>query len=137
MMDVRELMTGPDDALVCATRDETLARMASMISHHNVGALLIVDQAGKLCGLVSERDLVRALALDGHAAMTLRAAELMTRELISVRPDATAESARRLMLKHGIRHLPVTTRQGDLLGVISQRDLLAASSLATQRPRAA
>jgi CBS domain-containing protein len=61
----------------------------------------------------------------------------MTRELISVRPDATAESARRLMLKHGIRHLPVTTRQGDLLGVISQRDLLAASSLATQRPRAA
>ena len=136
-MDVRELMTGPADVLVCATRDETLARMAAMISHHNVGALLIVDGEGSLCGLVSERDLVRALALDGHAAMTLKAGELMTRQLVSVQPSASAESAQRLMLKHGIRHLPVTAEDGELVGVISQRDLLAAGLHSSRRPRAA
>lgn len=136
-MHVNELMTGPAEALVCATRDETLAGMASLIAHHNVGALLIVDDEGGLCGLVSERDLVRALALDGHAALVLKASELMTRELVSVRPMASAEAARRLMVKHGIRHLPVTTEAGELLGVLSQRDLLATTGRRANPSRAA
>ncbi len=136
-MMVSELMTGPAESLVCATRDETLARMVAMISRHNIGALLIVDDGGVLSGLVSERDLVRALAMDGHAALSLKAGELMTRELICVRPTATIEVARRLMLRHGIRHLPVTSEDGDLLGILSQRDLLAAMDDSAHRPRAA
>lgn len=125
-MNVSDVMTGPADQIVCATRGETLARMAAMISHHNVGALPIVDdEGGALCGMVSERDIVRALALDGHAALTLTASQLMTRAVISCRPGTTLEAARKLMLKHGIRHLPVTGDDGDLQGILSQRDLIA------------
>lgn len=132
-MNVSDLMTGPADQLVCAERTVTLARLAEMIAHHNVGALPILDQDNGLCGVVSERDIVRALALDGHAALTLTAGELMTRAVISCPPTATFEMARKLMLKHGIRHLPVIDEDGTLVGVVSQRDLIAAIDL---RPRA-
>jgi CBS domain-containing protein len=123
-MKVSELMTGPAEKLVCTTKDETLARLASLISHHNIGAMPIVDEAGALCGMISERDIVRALALDGHAALALKASELMTRAVITCRPAASSEVARKLMLKHRIRHLPVTDEDGSLLGILSQRDLI-------------
>jgi len=123
-MHVSEMMTGPASELVCATQGETLARMASMISHHNVGALPIVDEQGNLCGMISERDIVRALALDGHAALSLKATELMTRAVVTCKPTATFEMARKLMLKHRIRHLPIIDEQGELVGMLSQRDLV-------------
>jgi CBS domain-containing protein len=132
-MNVSDLMTGPADRLVCAARTVTLARLAEMIARHNVGALPILDENNGLCGVVSERDIVRALALDGHAALTLTAGELMTRAVISCPPTATFEMARKLMLKHGIRHLPVIDEDETLVGVVSQRDLVAAIDL---RPRA-
>jgi CBS domain-containing protein len=136
-MNVSDLMTGPADQIVCAMREETLARMAAMISHHNVGALPIVEEGGALCGMVSERDIVRALALDGHAALTLTASQLMTRAVISCRPGTTVDAARKLMLKHGIRHLPVTAEDGDLLGILSQRDLVGVLEESQQPGRAA
>ncbi len=123
-MHVSEIMIGPAEELVCAAKDETLARMASMISHHNIGALPIVDDHGNLCGMISERDIVRALALDGHAALSLKASELMTRDVVTCKPKATYEQARKLMLKHRIRHLPVVDEKGDLIGMLSQRDLV-------------
>jgi CBS domain-containing protein len=123
-MKVSDLMTGPAEKLVCGTRGETLNRLAALISHHNVGALPIVDDDGELVGMISERDLVRALALDGHAALALKASELMTRAVITCRHTASYETARRLMLKHRIRHLPVVDDDGALVGMLSQRDLV-------------
>lgn len=136
-MNVSDLMTGPAEQLVCVALTETLTRMAATISHHNVGALPVVDGDGGLCGMVSERDIVRVLALDGHAALTLTAAELMTRAVITTRPTASLEVARKLMIKHGIRHLPVTEEDGSLCGILSQRDLIAALDLRQRADQAA
>jgi len=136
-MKVIDLMTGPADKLVCATLDVTLDRLASLISHHNIGALPIIEDDGGLCGMISERDIVRALALDGHAALALKASELMTRAVITCRPTASYEVARKLMLKHRIRHLPVTDEEGGLIGILSQRDLVALSGASVQANKAA
>ena len=136
-MNVTELMTGPAEELVCATQDETLAHMAAKISHHNVGALPIVDASGALCGMISERDIVRALALDGYAALALIASDLMTRKIITCRPTASFEMARKLMLKHRIRHLPVVNDEGALVGMLSQRDLVALFGQAGKAGKAA
>lgn len=136
-MKVLELMTGPADKLVCAKRDETLARMASLIAHHNIGAMPIVDEVGGLCGVISERDIVRALALDGHAALALKASELMTHAVITCRANASYEVARKLMLKHRIRHLPVTDDDGALVGILSQRDLITLPGTGEQANKAA
>jgi len=136
-MKVIDLMTGPAEKLVCAKRDMTLDQMASLISHHNIGALPIVDDDGGLCGMISERDIVRALALDGHAALALKASELMTRAVIACRPAASYEVACKLMLKHRIRHLPVTDDDGGLIGILSQRDLIALSGASVQANEAA
>ncbi|RLA38102.1 MAG: histidine kinase [Gammaproteobacteria bacterium] len=136
-MKVIDLMTGPAEKLVCAKRDMTLDRLASLISHHNVGALPIVDDDGGLCGMISERDIVRALALDGHAALALKASELMIGAVITCRPAASYEVARKLMLKHHIRHLPITDDDGGLIGILSQRDLVTLYGASEQANEAA
>jgi len=136
-MKVLELMTGPAEKLVCAKRDETLAGLASLIAHHNIGAMPIVDDDGGLCGMISERDIVRALALDGHAALALKTSELMTRAVITCRATASLEVARKLMLKNRIRHLPIIDDDGALIGILSQRDMVTLSGTGEQANKAA
>ncbi|HEY5789044.1 MAG TPA: CBS domain-containing protein [Gammaproteobacteria bacterium] len=132
-MRVKELMT-PLEALVTAQPQDTLARMAGMISHHNIGAVPILDGAGQLLGVVSERDIVRALALDGHDALSLTASQLMTRALQTCRTDHGTDRAREQMIKFGIRHLVVVNRRGELAGMVSQRDLMRGRPSSRLRP---
>jgi len=126
-MRVRDLMSGPADRLVHGATSDTVQKLAVTLSQANVGALPILEEDGRLLGVVSERDIVRVLALDGHAALTLTAGELMTRAVVFCNEDAGLATAGRLMERHGIRHLPVADRAGKLVGFLSQRDLMRGS----------
>ncbi len=117
-MEIRNLVAG--ETVACG-RDVTLADIASLMISEDVGSVAVVD-GSTLLGIVTERDMVRAVAADVDAnAATAR--EWMTVDPDVADPDLSVEDAARWMLTAGYRHLPVVegTR---LMGVVSIKDVL-------------
>ena len=99
--------------------------IVDLLAQRRIGAVLVRDAASQLLGIVSERDIVRCLARDGAATLTLTAAQLMTTALHTVSPTTTLQSALARMTASRVRHLPVLDSD-DLVGLISIGDVVAA-----------
>jgi CBS domain-containing protein len=117
-MIVEDVMTR---ASVTDTPGETLQFAANRMWRQQTGSLLIVD-GDALVGIVTERDLMRAVAR-GQDVTTTTIAEVMSKDIQSVPPGTTLHDAARMMAALWIRHLPVVD-DGAVLGVVSQRDLV-------------
>jgi len=113
----RQLVTSEDTA--------TLGEAAAVMAQHRVGSILVVD-GQRLEGIFSERDIVRALS-HSHDAVRDPVAHWMTRQPVTIGPDASAEEALEKMLAGGFRHLPVLEGER-LVGMVSMRDLSKALS---------
>jgi CBS domain-containing protein len=85
----------------------------------------VLDGEGAVAGIVSERDLVRALASHGAKAMELEARQVMTRDVITCDPDDSIDQVMQTMTRGRFRHLPVV-RHGELLGLVSIGDVVKA-----------
>jgi CBS domain-containing protein len=108
--------------------DDTLRDVAVVLSREEIGAVA-VRGSGEVTGIVSERDLARALA-EGADPDDDRAGDVMTYDLVSVGPEALVHDAAVLMLGGQIRHLPVV-QDGHVIGIISMRDVLDALEFPT------
>jgi len=87
---------------------------------------VVVLEGDKLLGVFTERDVVRRVVIKGLDPKTTPVAEVMTRQVITVREDADRSSVLKLMNEHHIRHLPVVDAQGRVLTIVSMRQLLRA-----------
>ena len=106
---------GPDDPVIDAIR---------LMAEKRIGALLVM-QAGKLAGIVSERDYARKIVLQGRSSRDTPVREIMTAEVVAVGLDETTDRCMQLVTDRRIRHLPVV--EGDsVLGVVSIGDLVKA-----------
>jgi CBS domain-containing protein len=103
-----------------ASAGDTFAQIAKTL-HDNHISSVIVEEDGRVAGIVTERDLVNMVA-DGLDPSAVTAGERMTRDLATLEPRSDIADAARLMAEKGIRHLPVLER-GKLAGIISIRDL--------------
>lgn len=111
------------DAVTIDLHDD-LAAAARRMELAQVGALAVVDKAGQLVGVFTERDLVRATAGTANPADVLVSAHASFRpETADVEEDS--RNVARRMLELGVRHLPVTAGEDQLVGMVSMRDLLA------------
>lgn len=92
---------------------------------HNIGSLIVTDPAwpSRMIGIVSERDILRALARNRGGLQVIEVADAMTHHVITGNPEDTVEEAMQLMTKHRVRHLPVT-EEGELQGLVSIGDLV-------------
>ncbi|RJP50556.1 MAG: IMP dehydrogenase [Anaerolineaceae bacterium] len=99
--------------------DATIEQARASMDRHKVGALIVMD-AGRLIGLVSQRDLMLAPA----SIDSIRAAMTPRERLITAKPDVTVEQARDLLYKHRIEKLPVLDDDDNLVGLITSRDLI-------------
>ena len=88
----------------------------------NVGSLLVTE-AETICGIVTERDYLRRVALEGRTSKTTPVRDIMSSPVLGVHPDADVEDAMALMTGRRVRHLPVFER-GSLLGIVSIGDLV-------------
>ena len=98
------------------------------MAYNHVGALAVLDE-GALVGVISEADLVAAIAEDATLART-PVYEYMTEDAVTVSPGDDEGIAARRMVEHGIGHLPVTER-GMTIGMLSKGDLLSVGAVAT------
>ncbi len=99
---------------------DAVARMAS----ENLGSLVVLDQ-GRMIGMLTFHELLRAIAAKGGSLADTSVAEIMVRDPVSAGPDMEVNDLRRTMLESGARYLPVL-HDGRLLGVISFRDVAKA-----------
>jgi CBS domain-containing protein len=121
-MNIQEVM---DTELLTIAPEATLLEAAQRMSGRNVGAALLLDAAiGSYLGIITERDLLNAIAA-GDDPDVRRVADSATSNIVSVSADASLEQAAQKMIKGGFRHLLVVTN-GDAIGIISMRDLVVA-----------
>jgi CBS domain-containing protein len=102
--------------------NHTLREAARLMADRNVGAAVVVDPDSPGPGIVTERDILRALAA-GEDANTELVRDHLTDELISASPEWSLEQAAETMVEHGFRHLLVVNG-ADVLGVLSMRDIV-------------
>ena len=88
----------------------------------SVGSLLVTE-AGAICGILTERDYLRRVALEGRTSKTTAVRDIMSAPVLGIHPDADIEDAMALVTSRRIRHLPVFER-GALLGIVSIGDLV-------------
>ncbi|MCP4291490.1 MAG: CBS domain-containing protein [bacterium] len=100
----------------------TLLEAVAFMVDLNIGAVLAVED-NCIKGIITERDYLRFIAGEGHSARDTPVHELMTKKVIYVTPEATLDSAMRIMTKARIRHIPVL-ENGNLVGMISIGDLV-------------
>jgi len=108
------------EATVTDSAGDTLRAAAERMWRNQTGSLLVMDD-GRLAGIITERDLLRAVALGADPGIAT-VDEAMTTEVFTVPPDLPLQDAAREMASRWIRHLPVT-EDGRLLGVVSMRDV--------------
>ena len=104
--------------------DATVYDALALMAEREVGALLVMS-AGKLVGIISERDYARKIILQGRLSKETAVHEIMTGAMYTVTTDDTVDECMRVMTHHHIRHLPVF-EGGKLVGVISIGDLVNA-----------
>jgi CBS domain-containing protein len=103
--------------------DATLAEAASVLTKNRIGALIVREEDGTLVGVLSERDIVRALAEAGAAALTLSVAERMTKDVATCEETDTIEDIMETMTRCRFRHMPVVN--GDnIVGIVSIGDVV-------------
>ena len=128
-MKVSDLMT---QAAVTDAPDDTLAEAASKMRQQQTGSLLVME-GQRLAGIVTERDLLRVVG-EGKDPKGVRLRDVMTTDPVTVDPDSSIEDAARIMFDKWFRHLPVTTAEHKVVGIISLRDLLTLVAQGMEEP---
>jgi CBS domain-containing protein len=108
--------------LVSMTPAATVAEVLAALHRHRIGAVLIVEH-GLIHGLVSERDICRALHERGGAVLDDKASEVMSSPVVTARPCDSVAEAMEVMTQRRFRHLPVVEK-GEILGLVSIGDLV-------------
>ena len=107
---------------VVLRESDAIARALELMLQETVHHLPVVDAHGKFVGLVSDRDLLRALA--ASSGRTDPVASVMSRSIVSVEPKTHAHAAAEILLDAQINSLPVTAPDGQLVGMLTSRDFL-------------
>ena len=119
---VSQILRSKGDTVFTIAPAETIAAVAALLHSRRVGALVVLE-AERVVGIVSERDVVRALADGGAAALRQPVSGVMTRDVLFAQPGETVDSLLSRMTDRRIRHLPVCQKER-LVGIVSIGDLV-------------
>ena len=124
MRTVRQLLEAKAPEIYAIAPDAPVIEAIRLMAEKRIGALLVMDGA-RLLGILSERDYARKIVLQGRSSSDTPVSTIMTADVITVRPDDTAEHCMQVVTEQRIRHLPVL-RAGEVIGVVSIGDLVKA-----------
>jgi len=109
--------------VVTVSPNDSVATLVKVLTRNRIGAAPVVDQAGRLTGIISERDVIRGIAEHGEAAITLPVGRLMTTDVRTCAPEDAIVELMETMTLQRFRHLPVM-RNGALDGIVSIGDVV-------------
>ena len=118
-MKLRDIMTNP---VIRIHPEEAVSVAARMLEHNNIGAMPVCGSDGRLCGILTDRDIVTRCLAAGKAPQSTSVREIMSTRLYVGRPDMEVSVAAGLMGKEQIRRLPVM-ENGKLCGMVSLGDV--------------
>ena len=118
-MKVKDIMT---QSVVRIGQEEPVAVAARALTHYNIGALPVCDEKGRLCGIVTDRDIVTRCLAAGMEPSQTRVKQVMTGSVKTIDLETDAAEAARVMGSNQIRRLPVTEK-GKICGILSLGDL--------------
>ena len=121
-MNVESILEGKGTEVVTIAPEASIKRAADWLLAKNVGALVVTNH-DTILGIISERDIVRALSQYGEKVASMRVKDIMTHDLITASLGDDLAHLMRLMTRHRVRHMPVL-RNGKLAGLISIGDLV-------------
>ena len=121
-MSVSEILSGKGGNVITVTPETSLVDVTKTLAKHKIGALVAKD-GDAVCGIVSERDIVRHIANDGADALQYTVSDCMTKAVISCTRADMIDTVMEKMTAGRFRHLPVI-EDGELLGIISIGDVV-------------
>ena len=129
--------------LISGKKVETISSSASVhdlvnsLNTHHVGALVVSPDGKKIDGIVSERDVVRAMPGKLDQLISMRVRDLMTVEVITCTENSTVAELMTVMTERRIRHIPVVAESGELLSIVSIGDVVKAHMTEIENERKA
>lgn len=121
-MKINDILQGKGREIVTVSPDATVRDLVGLLSKHNIGALIVSRDGKSLDGIVSERDVVRHLYIDGLIA-DRPVSSIMTEQVQTCEPHSTVDEVRTAMTDRRVRHLPVVDGTA-LIGIVSIGDIV-------------
>lgn len=112
-----------DNRVVTATAERSLRHIAELLARHRIGCVVIVENEDKVCGIVSEHDVMRAVGKAGQEALSRPVSDFMTTAVVTANKADTNQRLLTEMATHQVRHMPVLEK-GRLVGIVSIGDLV-------------
>ncbi len=122
-MNVASVLKAKGRAVATARPETTLKEIATQLSQKRIGAIIVVDDRDEIVGIISERDLVRAIATGDHKILESPVSDSMTRDVVLCGEERTIDELMEIMTKGRFRHLPVV-EGGKLIGIVSIGDVV-------------
>lgn len=123
MSDVAKVLEGKGSEVLTIDAEATVFEAIKRMVGANVGALLVTER-GRVVGIVTERDYLRRVTLEGRTEEETLVREIMTSSLVYVTPETSVEECMAVMTERRIRHLPVLAEGRDLVGIVSIGDVV-------------
>lgn len=120
---IANVLRGKGEVVHTLSPDATLEQAAAELGAHKVGALVVLDETGGLIGVLSERDIVRAIGERGGACLSEAVSAVMTRKVVTAHLGESVEECLERMTDRRFRHLPIVD-EGRLVGIVSIGDLV-------------
>jgi CBS domain-containing protein len=120
---IAQILAGKGSDVVSTRPEATIAEVARLLKEKRIGAVVVTNADGRLCGIISERDLARGLASYGGKLLDMKVGGLMTSDVVTCSPDDGIETLMQTMTDGRFRHLPVV-KDGELTGIISIGDVV-------------
>ena len=122
-MNVATILAEKGSKIITARTDASLLEIAKTLREHRIGCIVLNDGKGGISGIVSERDLVRAIADSGHDILSSPVSKCMTKNVVTCQKSDTIHTIMAAMTDGRFRHMPVV-EDGELIGVISIGDVV-------------
>ena len=125
-MKIEDVIGGTSRLVVTVDPGDTIADAVDLLKEHLIGAVVVSVDNKSIVGIMSERDVVRHLAHEQEGTLRLSVADLMTHKVSTCVVDDDAEATMALMTAGRFRHMPIVDNDGELCGIVSLGDLVAA-----------
>jgi CBS domain-containing protein len=123
---ISDILRGKGSDVVTVPPDTSIEALVGLLAEHGIGAVVVSSDGATVEGIISERDVVRALAAQGPGVLSATVDEICTRDVITTTPSARARELRQVMTDGRFRHVPVIS-DGRLQGIVSIGDVVKAS----------